>query len=126
FKKALIEDFLLEGAGYAYINRQLNETKSIHYVDNKQVSINMNVDTIFKSYDILVHGKQYRDFEFIKITRKTKDGITGRGVLKENNKMLSVAYNSLVFEEILVKTGGNKKGFLKSANRLSPEAIEAL
>src|SRR6185437_15485850 len=68
----------------------------------------------------------YLDFEFIKLTRKSKDGVTGTGVIKENNKMLSVTYNALVFEELLVKTGGNKKGFLKSQGRLSAEEITEL
>ena len=40
--------------------------------------------------------------------------------------MLSVAYNSLVFENVLVKTGGNKKGFLKAQGKLSPDAIKEL
>jgi HK97 family phage portal protein len=126
FKKALVEDYLLDGAGYSYINREKNKVKSLHYVENRNVSININVDPIFKSYDILINGDNYRDFEFIKLTRKTKDGITGRGILNESNKMLSVAYNSLVFEEVLVKTGGNKKGFLKAQSKLSTEAIAEL
>ncbi|WP_082693048.1 phage portal protein [Bacillus sp. FJAT-29814] len=126
FKKALVEDYLLNGAGYAFINRARNELKSLHYVDYRNVAINMNVDPIFKDYDILVHGSMYRDFEFLKLTRKTKDGVTGKGIIQENNKMLSVAYNSLIFEEILVKTGGNKKGFVKSQNRLSQDAIDEL
>ncbi|UGB31699.1 phage portal protein [Metabacillus sp. B2-18] len=126
FKKALVEDYLLCGAGYAYINRERNNVKSLHYVDNVNLSVNINADPIFKKYDILVNGANYRDFEFIKLTRKSKDGVTGKGIIDENNKMLSVAYNSLVFEDLLVKTGGNKKGFLKSQGRLSPEAIKEL
>jgi HK97 family phage portal protein len=126
FKKALVDDYLLDGAGYAYINRERNDVKSLHFVDNVKLSINSGVDPIFKKYDILVNGATYRDFEFLKITRKSKDGVTGNGIIKENNKILSVVYNSLVFEEVLVKTGGNKKGFLKSASRLTQEAIDAL
>ena len=126
FKKAIVEDYLLNGAGYAYINKERNNVKSIHYVDYGNVSVIMNVDPIFKSYDIMVNGKTYRDFEFIKVTRKTKDGVTGEGIIKENKEILSVAYNSLVYENVLVKTGGNKKGFLKSQRRLSKEAIEEL
>lgn len=126
FKKAIVEDYLLDGAGYAYINRERNEIKSIHFVEHKNVSINMGINPIFKSYDVLVNGSTYRDFEFVKLTRNSKNGATGTGVIKENNKMLSVAYNALVFEEVLVKTGGNKKGFLKSQGRLSPEAITEL
>jgi HK97 family phage portal protein len=126
FKKALVEDYLLFGAGYSYISRDRNKVKSLHYVSYPNLSVNINADPIFKSYDILVNGAPYRDFEFIKITRKSKDGVTGKGIIKENNMILSVAYNSLVFEEVLVKTGGNKKGFLKAKNRLSKESIDEL
>ncbi|KAF0822519.1 phage portal protein [Cytobacillus firmus] len=126
FKKALVEDYLLDGAGYAYINRERNKIKSLHYVSYNNVSVNINADPIFKNYDILVNGTTYSDYEFIKLTRKTKDGVTGKGVIQENNKMLSVAYNSLVFEDILVRTGGNKKGFITSENKLDAEAITAL
>lgn len=126
FKKALVEDYLLFGAGYAYINRERNKVKSLHYVDNVNLSVNGNVDPIYKNYEILVNGASYKEFEFIKLTRKTKDGVTGKGIISENNKMLSVAYNTLVFEDVLVKTGGNKKGFLKSQGRLSPDAITEL
>ena len=70
--------------------------------------------------------KDFRDFQFVKLLRKTRDGFTGKGVLKENNTMLSVAYNQMVYEEIFVKTGGNKKGFLKATGRLSPEALAEL
>ncbi|MEH7391765.1 phage portal protein [Bacillus sp. JJ1474] len=126
FKKAIVEDYLLSGAGYSYINREKNKIKSLHYVNKTNVSVNINVDPIFKSYDILVNGATYQDYEFLKITRKTKDGVTGKGIVSENNKMLSVAYNSLIFEEVLVKTGGNKKGFLKSQDKLNQEGIDAL
>lgn len=126
FKKALVEDYLLKGSAYAYINRYRNKVKSLHYVENERVAINIGVDPIFKDYDILVNGATYKDYEFIKITRKTKDGVTGKGIIVENNEALAVAYNSLVFENILLKTGGNKKGFLKSQGRLSKEAIDEL
>jgi len=126
FKKQLIEDYLLEGAGYSYINKQSNNVTSLNYVDNVAVGINKNADPIFKSYDILVNGKTYRDFEFIKLTRKTKDGVTGMGIVKENNDILTVAYNTIQYEKVLIKTGGNKKGFLKSAKKLSEPALTAL
>ncbi|EON70465.1 phage portal protein [Lysinibacillus sphaericus] len=126
FKKALVIDYLIDGEGFAYINRDRNKIKSLHYVDSDRVSVFKNTDAIYKSIDILVDGKTYRDFEFIKILRNTKDGATGIGLLKQNNKLLSVAYNSLMFEESLLKKGGNKKGFLQSQNKLSEESMTAL
>lgn len=125
-KRAMIEDFLLNGAGYVYINRDFNEVKSLHFVDSGHIGVNTGVDPIFKKTEVLVNGEPYRDWEFVKLTRKSKDGVTGKGIIKENNKMLAVAYNTILFEETLVNTGGGKKGFLKSQGRLSREAIDEL
>lgn len=126
FKKALVTDYLLDGNGYAYINRYRNTVKSLHYVDATQVSILMNTDPIFKAYDILVNGRIYRDWEYIKITRKSRNGATGKGILEEHREVLAISYFTLLFEKLLVKTGGNKKGFLLSQNKLTDDAIKSL
>jgi len=126
FWRAVISDYFLGKGGYIYINRYLNNVVSLHYVDESYVSIIKNVDPIFKSYKILVNGKEYWPHEFIKILRNTKDGARGTSITEENNLILSVAYNSMIFEETLVKKGGNKKGFVKSARKLTQEAIDKL
>lgn len=126
FKKALIIDFLLTGGGYSFINRERNKIKSLHYVESEKIFIQQNQDPIFKDYKILVNGAFYEGYQFVKMLRNTKDGITGTGIIAENNKLLSVAYNSLVYENLLLLTGGNKKGFLKSQGRLSKDAIAEL
>lgn len=126
FKRAMVADYLLNGEGYAFINRVRNNVESLHYIENHSVAVNKNTDPIFKKADIHVNGESFRDFQFIKLLRKSTDGVTGKGIIKENNVMLSVAYNQMIFEEVLVTTGGNKKGFLKSTGRLSPEAMTEL
>ena len=126
FKKALVRDYLLNGSAYAYINKQRNSVKSLHYVDSKNITINQNFNPIFKDYNILVRGQTYKPFEFLKILRATKDGARGNGVVDENGDLLKVAYTTLKFEQNLVSTGGNKKGFINAKNRLTREAIDAL
>lgn len=126
FWRAVMSDYFLGKGGYIYINRYLNNVVSLHYVDESYVSIIKNVDPIFKTYKILVNGKEYWSHEFIKILRNTKDGARGTSITEENNLILSVAYNSMIFEETLVKKGGNKKGFVKSARKLTQEAIDKL
>ena len=126
FKRAMVEDYLLNGGGYSYIKRNLNSTESLHYVENQSIGVNKSPDPIEKRAEIMVNGAPYREFEFIKLLRKSRDGVTGKGIIKENNLMLSVAYNQMIYEEILVKTGGNKKGFLKSQGRLGKEAMDEL
>lgn len=126
FKKAIVVDYLLSGGGYAFINRERNNVKSLHHVESTQVAVQQNADPIFKDYRILVNGAFYEGYQFIKMLRNTTDGATGTGIIQENNKLLSVVYNSLIYEDLLLQTGGNKKGFLKSQGRLSDTAMKEL
>lgn len=126
FWDAMIEDYFLPGGGYAYINWQGNEIKSLHYVENFNISILQNDDPIFKSYDILIRGKRYKPYQFLKILRDTKDGASGIGIVQENQMLLSTAYNTLKFEKNLVSTGGNKKGFITAMKHLTDKAMEQL
>lgn len=125
FKKALVEDYFGKG-GYAYIKKQGNRVESIHYVDNKEISFRFNEDPIFKEYRILVRGKEYEPYYFLKILRNTKNGREGKSIVDENKDVLMVAYYSLKFEKNLVKSGGNKKGFIKSPKKLTDPAMKAL
>lgn len=126
FWRALISDYYLGKGGYAYIGKQGNRFVGLYYTDETSVSINKNTDPIFKDYNILVNGLPYKPYDFIKLLRNTKDGAQGVSIIEENGMMLSVAYNSLVFEENLVKKGGNKKGFLKSTKKLTQIVIDEL
>lgn len=126
FKRALVRDYLLEGNAYAYINKQKNDIKSLHYVDCNNIFISKNYNPIFKDYNISVLGQNYKPFEFIKILRATKDGASGTGVIEENNELLLSAYTTMKFEQSLVSTGGSKKGFIKAEKRISKEAMDAI
>lgn len=126
FWKAFTTDYFMGKGGYAYINKRNNRFLSLHYVKEEEIAIQKNTDPIFKDYDILVSGVRYMPYNFLKILRKTHDGIEGISIIDEINLMLRVAYNSLKFENNLVERGGNKKGFLKSESKLEQAAIDAL
>ena len=125
-KRALVKDYLLDGVGYAYINKQRNTVKSVHYVKRSAVSCLVGVDPIFKKTDILVNGTTYKDYDFLRITRDTEDGVTGIGVVAENNLLLSVMYNSLRYENLMNLTGGNKKGFFTAEKKIDVAAMQAI
>lgn len=125
-KKAIVRDYYTNKGGYIYINRTRNTVKSLHYVDPDMITFQYNEDPIFKEYRILCNGKTYRPYDFVKVLRATKTGWKGTSVIAENATILSVAYNSLKFENSLVKKGGNKKGFLQAAHRIADDAIKAL
>lgn len=125
-KKALVEDYLLAGNGYIYINRNGNKVSSLHYVDEELVSVSKNTNRIFKDADFYVQGQIYEPYKFVKLLRKTKDGFKGQGLLKENSDLLSTAFNTMIFEKNLVTAGGNKKGVIKSQTKLTKESMDDL
>lgn len=125
-KRAMVTDYLLRGAGYAYISRRRNRADGLYYVERERISVNKGADPIRKHAWIFVDGEEYRESEFVKLLRGTRDGVTGIGVVEENAKIISAVYNSLIYEIQLAKTGGNKKGFLKSEKPLIKEQIDAL
>lgn len=126
FKKAMITDMYLDKGGYAYVNKVSGEVKSIHYVKANRVGFIYNSDPIFKDYKIEVDGRYYEGWNFIKLLRNTTDGFRGRSIIEESPTLLSVIYSTQIFEKNMVKTGGNKKGFIKSTTRLTRDAMTAL
>lgn len=126
FKRELTKSYLLNGNAYAYINQSGTKYTSLNFVDEKYVSVLKNVNPIFKIRKLQINGQEYEPFKFLKVVNNSDDGVSGKGILDTNKRLLSVAYNSLKFEENLVKSGGNKKGFLKSQKKLTQEAIDTL
>lgn len=126
FKKAMVEDYLMGKGGYAYISKNRNEVTGLYYVENIYISFLKNYKPIFKDYAIIVEGQQYYPFEFIKLLRKTQDGAEGVGLCVELSKALETAYQTLLYQLGLVKSGGNKKGFLKSQRKLGKDEIDEL
>jgi HK97 family phage portal protein len=125
-KKAMIEDYLLGKGGYAYIRRNKNDVTGLFYVKDIRITAYPNFQPIFKDFYLIVEGETYQPYEFIKLLRATKDGATGRGLTCEVATALQTAYQTLTYQLGLVKTGGNKKGFIKSQNRLTQDAINSL
>ena len=125
-KKAMVEDYLLDKGGYAYIRRNKNEVTGLFYVKPIDVAIINNMKPIFKDFQIIVWGNEYKPYEFLKLLRNTKNGSEGIGITQELSKALETAYQTLLFQLGLVSTGGNKKGFLKSQRKLGQEEINAL
>lgn len=127
FKKAMCEDYLMGKGGYAYIKKNdSNKYLGIFYVQDKHISINTNNEPIFKNYDILVNAKKYKDYDFIKLLRNTKDGASGTGLTSEISRALKTAYKRLLYDYDLAVTGGSRKGFIKSQKHLDEKGIKAL
>ena len=125
-KKAMVEDYLLGKGGYAVIRRNRNDITGLFYVKDIYVSILQNADPVYKYNLFEIATKQYKSWEILKLLRNTKDGARGKGVIDEISKALETAYSTLIYQLGLVKSGGNKKGFLKSERKLGQEEINIL
>lgn len=128
FKKAICEDYLLGKGGYAYINKRGNKFIGLNYVEESRIVLytNTNTNPIFKSIELRINEKSYKAFDFIKLLRNSKDGASGTGYIKEINKTLQTAYKRILYELDLMKTNGNKKGFLKAGRHLDEKGMDAL
>ena len=125
-KKAMVADYLLGQGGYCYIKKNRNEVTGLYYVKDIYVTAYPNYKPIFKEVYFIVEGQTYQPYEFIKLLRNTQNGAFGKGVVNELSKAIETAYNTLTYQLGLVKTGGNKRGFLKASNRLGQAEIDAL
>ena len=125
-KQAVVRDYYLGRGGYVHVNWEGLEVESLHYVFSEYVAIAPNTDVIFKDYAILIQGRTYFPDQFIRVLRNTDNGMQGNSIVDQNSTALNVGYSTLEYEKGLVKTGGNKKGFVKSARKLSQAAIDAL
>ena len=127
FWRAMIEDYYMGKGGFAYIRRRYNKVLSIHYVRDEDICIYQeNFDPILKDYKITVQGRIIPVKDFIKILRKTRDGMRSRSIIEDNPLVLSVAYAELKYELANAKKGGAKRGFLEAEKQLTQPAMDAL
>lgn len=125
-KKALVEDYLLGKGGYCWIERERNEVKALKYIPEDFISIYRDPNPLDKWFTIFCYDTEFKPYEFIKLLRNTKDGASGVGLCMEVSKALETYYNTLKYQLMLVKGGGNKKGFIKSSRKLGQEEIDLL
>lgn len=125
-KKALVIDYLLDGNGYCYIRRDGNDVTGLYYVDDRFIAISILEEPIYKTYTIGAGGGSFQPWEFIKILRNTRDGARGFGITEEISKALETAYKTMLYQLSLVKTNGNKRGFLKAQRKLGQDEINLL
>lgn len=125
-KKAMVEDYLLGKGGYCYIERERNAVKALKYVPDNFISIYRDPNPLDKYFTIFCYDGEFYPYEFIKLLRNTKDGASGTGLCQEVAKALETAYNMLKYQLMLVKGGGNKKGFIKSQRKLGQDEIDIL
>lgn len=126
FKKAMVQDYLLDKGGYAVVKRKRNEITGLYHVEPIYVAPYKNPNPVEKYVEFLIYTKYYKKYEVLTLLRNTKDGAWGVGVIEEVSKAIETAYTTLMYQLGLVQSGGNKKGFIQSDNKLDNETLQKL
>lgn len=125
-KKAWVTDYFGQGQGYVYINKSLNEWKSLHYIRPQDYAINVGTDPIYKTAKVFIADREYFYWDFLRLCRNTQNGFKGKSIIDTNGNLIALVFDTLKFEQMLMNTGGNKKGFLRSEKQLTKEALQAV
>lgn len=126
-KKLWVLDYFLGKGSYTYISRDMYcRVNGLYYVDESRVCITPNTNAIFKDYMVSVDGRGYPRSDFLKILRKSKGKGVGTSIISESKTILLVAYNTMKFENAVVKKGGNKRGFLTSQKQQTTESMKRI
>ena len=125
-KRAVIRDMLLNGTGYMHIERSGNEVSALRYVRDSAVSVEKNSDAIYKTLRMLVDGRVYNPWDFVILSRNSVDGGKGVSILSENPTLLTSSYMLLKLEKAMSRRGGNKKGFLRTEQRVDDNSLQKI
>lgn len=124
-KKQVISDLLLDGNGYAYVNKKGNTITKISYIPVQRLTYTESVTTIDKIVNVWVDGTQVQDYNVFRLVNNTKNGISGVGFVSDCQSLLSTILSSLQYENSSINSGV-RRGFLKSKTKLDPEKMSEL
>ncbi|WP_252242065.1 phage portal protein [Clostridium sp. ZBS18] len=125
-KKAMIQDLILDGNTYVNIekSKNKNEFERLNYLECRNVSVMLDTEPIHKDAKLMVQGKEYEVYDFIIATLNTKDGVNGRGILKNNRDLLALALLVQTYLNKNFKSGGGRKGVWQSTKHLGIEEFK--
>lgn len=127
-KKAMVRDYLLDGACYVFIDGQglCKEKQKLYYLPTNKVNLLLSPGAILREVTVLVEGESYSIEHFMICTKNTTNGVEGTGIVAECNDILKQALDNMEYTSRTMGNGGVKRGVLQSTRRLTAEAIAEL
>lgn len=125
-KRALMMDYLLDGAGYAYVEKARSRFVAVKYVPHSDVSVSVNADPLQKTAIMTVYGKEIAPHRMLRLLNGSTDGYTGRGIVQRCQEALLTSYKQQGIELGLAKSGGGRRGFLQSNRPLAKDKMDQL
>lgn len=121
FLKTLVSSVLLQGNGYAYIDRdEYGNALSLQYIPSGLVSIvYINIDgTLRMRYQVTGFKNLVEPIDMIHILNFSYDGITGVSTLTHARDTLSISSYAEDYAKEFFDGGGNVSGILTVDNKL--------
>lgn len=124
---AWVKDYLLNGGGYAYIERKMGMPTGIYYIAYSDVGVIKNTaDPIYKKYNYSIRGKSFYPYQLLKILRNTDGYGKGRGIIDDSPLVIDTAYSMIKFQRSQMMKGGSKRGFLKTESKVDQKVIDEI
>ena len=121
FLKTLVSSVLLQGNGYAYIDRdEYGNALSLQYIPSSDVNIvYLNIDGILRMrYQVTGFKYLVEPIDMIHVLNFSYDGITGVSTLTHARNTLSISSSAEEFAKDFFSEGGNVRGILSFDNKL--------
>lgn len=117
--KTLIISMLIDGDGYAYIERKNGTPVAIHYLPTEFVTVQipqyLNQPCTYKVTGI---NEDVPEADMIHLMQFTEDGIHGMSVLQHARKSLELAWSEITHAGNFFNSGASAFGILKSNGML--------
>lgn len=132
FKRNMVNDILLNGGSYSYIDKVRNEFTGLYNLNTDNLTIKLYKKTSYKidDADIILNGdcgqEIFKPHELLMCLKDSKDGLTSKGVLYYGKDIFNVVAEELKYSKSIYKNGTLPLGVLQSKTRLTGDVIARL
>ena len=132
FKKYSVQQYLLHGASYSYVERTANEVVALHRLETNKMTIDKKYKKgfILSGVDYAYSGDggqaKFKELDLLKVLRDSKDGVKGVGILENGKKVINTIKGEATYLENIYKNGALPMGILSTEGRLSAPTLQAL
>lgn len=124
-RRRWVYDYLLRGSAFGYIVQKFGTPDRIIYLPENVVSVlKDDNDYIRKRFSYMVNGEEILPYRMLKILRNSDGFGKGVGIVEESPLILETMYQLLKFQKNQVLKGGNKRGFLKTDQRVGEDVLK--
>lgn len=140
-KRHMAKDYLLEGATYVSIIEAGNTILELHPLNAKSITVQKKVKNGFRTVgaDFVLTAAEngvnntynskptvFKSYELIIALRDSKDGLTGKGLIKQGKDIFNQALSEMEYTQNLYERGALPLGLLKTEGRMNETQINAL